>query len=60
MSILKTRIGAPADHKENIHKNEDFRRKTMGGKRTKRLGKKKREVINLRLNLSNERGGITR
>jgi hypothetical protein len=31
----------------------------MGDRRTTRPGKKKKEVISLRLNLSNERGGIT-
>jgi hypothetical protein len=31
----------------------------VGGKRTTRPGKKKKEVISLRLNLSSERGGIT-
>jgi hypothetical protein len=31
---------------------------TVGGRRKTRLGKKKRGVISLRLNLSSERGGI--
>jgi hypothetical protein len=57
--VLKTGIGAPTDHKENKHKNESFRRKMVGGKRTKRPGKKKREVISLRLNLYIQRNGVT-
>ena len=48
------------DHKENIHKNEAYRRKMVGGKRTARPGKKKREVISLRLNLSIQRSGVAR
>ena len=58
MFVLNTGIGAPVDHKTNIHKNEDFIRKMVGGKRTTRPDKKKREVISLQLNLSSERGGI--
>jgi hypothetical protein len=58
--VLKTGIRAPTDYITNIHKNKSCRRKMVGGKRTTRPGKKKREVINLRLYLSSERGGITR
>jgi hypothetical protein len=39
--VIKTRIGAPADHKENIHKNESCRRKKVGGKRQQDLVRRK-------------------
>jgi hypothetical protein len=56
--VLKTRIGAHADHKENKYRKQSFRRKTMVSRRTTRPGKKKKGVISLWLNLSSERGGI--
>jgi hypothetical protein len=47
-----TGIGAPTDHKENMYKNEVHRKKKVGGGRQARPGKKKKENISLRLNLS--------
>ena len=58
MFVLKTGIGALADHKTNIHKNESFRRNMVGDKRTTRPGKKKREFTSLRLNLSIQRSRV--
>jgi hypothetical protein len=60
MFVLKIWIGAPMDHKENIHKNEVCRRNKVGGKITTRPDKKKREVISLRLNLSIQISRVTR
>jgi hypothetical protein len=57
--VLKTGIEAPADHKENIHKNETCRRKMVGDKRTTRPGKKKREFTSLKLNFSIQRSRVT-
>jgi hypothetical protein len=57
--VLKTGIGAPTYHKENIHKNEACIRKKVGVKITTRLGKKKREFISLRLNLSIQRSEVS-
>jgi hypothetical protein len=39
-----TGIGAPADHKENIYKNEVCRRKKVGGGRQQDLVRRKRKL----------------
>jgi hypothetical protein len=49
--VIKTGIGAPTYIKKK-YKNEACRRKKVGGGRTTRPGKKKKEVMSLRLNIS--------
>jgi hypothetical protein len=47
-----TGIGAPADHKENMYKNEVCRKKKVGDGRQQDLEEEKEKIISLRLNLS--------
>ena len=39
-----TRIGAPADHKENMYKNEVHRKKKVGSKKKQDLERRKGKI----------------
>jgi hypothetical protein len=58
--VLNTGIGAPMDHKQINTRNIFLERRWWVVEGLARPGKKKKEVTSLQLNLSSERGGITR
>jgi hypothetical protein len=43
--VHRTGIGAPTDHKENIYKKIEHRRKKVGGCRTTESGKKTKRKL---------------
>jgi hypothetical protein len=57
--VQRTGIRAPADHKSKYKQEIDCGEKKVGEGRVARPGRKTKEVIRFRLNLSNQRSGIT-